>query len=295
MNKLATRALFTTSALLAGLAPGQALADEGAALELPGASAEITLDYVTNYFFRGYEQGNSDSGVNIQTGASVTLPVYEDSITATIGTWASFQTNEPPTGIASTSPADWYEQDVYGSVDASFGKFSAGAGITLYTYPGGAGGDIIEVNLSLAFDDSEYLGDFALNPYVAVALETNNNFLVGSTENDYLEIGGAFSLDPLTEGTFAASWTWEVPIVAGFSLNSYYADASGSDEFFGYATVGLAGSTPLADLIGYDEWFGAWDLNVGVTLLIFNGDAFAQSDNSSDIQVIGNIGVSRGW
>lgn len=283
--------LFSTAAVIGAIAT-PALADnheEG--IFIPGASAEVTLDYVTQYFFRGYEQSNTDTGGSLQPGASFTIDVVDD-VTATVGTWGAFESDAP---AGSQNPTAWYEQDVYASLDATMGDFAASVGITYYTYPSSAANiDITELNLGLGFDDSELFGDFAFSPYVAVAIELHNT--AAADENAYLEIGGEFALP--TEGTAIEAWSWSVPFAIGMSLDTYYTDTSGAEEFFGFASIGLVGSIPLSELIGSDEYVGAWDLTVGVTLLLLNSDV-ALTDNADDtsdnMQVYGSIGISREW
>lgn len=282
--------LFSTAAVVGTLA-SPALAQEEEGIFIPGASAEVTLDYVTQYFFRGYEQSNTDTGGSLQPGASFTIDVTED-VSATVGTWGALEF-DPPT--ANVNPSSWYEQDIYASLDATIGDFAAGVGVTYYTYPSNTANiDITELNLAVGYDDSDLLGDFAVAPYVAVAVEVHNT---GATdENAYLEIGGEFALP--TEGTAIEAWSWSVPFAVGFSLDTYYADASGAEEFFGFASVGLVGSIPLSELIGTDEYVGAWDLSVGVTLLLLNSDVtFTDNadDSSDNMQVYGSIGISRAW
>lgn len=297
--------LFSTAAVLGALA-APAAADDHEGISLPGASAEVTVDYVTNYFFRGYEQLESDSGVVIQPGASFTIPVV-DGVTATVGTWGSIHTGLD--GAApGTTDGSWYEQDIYASIDATFGDFTASIGYTLYTYPTLPVNGVHEIGLGLSFDDSEYLGDFAFSPYVFVGIEVNNTNALNGTGDEavYLEIGGAFSLDSLTEGTFAEVWSWEVPVVFGLSLDDYYvSEASGSEEFLGYISVGLVGSVPLSEYIGTDEYVGAWDLTLGVTALFLNneitggpatgGIQATDSLNGTNVQFIGTIGIAREW
>ena len=282
--------LFSTAAVLGALAT-PALAQEGEGMMMSGASAEVTLDYVSQYFFRGYEQADSDNGFNLQPGASFTIPVAAD-VTATVGTWGSFTGDAPS---ATSNPSSWYEQDVYGSIDATIGDFTAGIGLTYYTYPSSAtNGDITELNLSVGYDDSELLGDYAFNPYVAVGIELQNN--AAADENTYLEIGGEFTIP--TEGTSIEAWTWSVPFAFGLSLDDYYTDASGADEFFGFFQIGLAGSIPMSELIGTDEYFGAWDLGVGVYFLFLNSDVALTddaSDTSDNFQVYATVGISREW
>ena len=282
--------LFSTAAVIGALAT-PALAQEEEGIFIPGASAEVTLDYVTQYFFRGYEQLDSDQGVVLQPGASFTIGVADD-VTATVGTWGSIHSDTPGAG---SNPSSWFEQDVYASLDATMGDFTAGVGLTYYTYPSNAANvDITELNLSVGYDDSELLGDFSFNPYVAVAVELHNT--AAADENAYLEIGGAFDLP--TEGTAIDAWDWKVPVVLGLSIDNYYVDASGEDEFFGFASVGLVGSIPMSELIGSDEYFGAWDLSVGFTVLFLNSDVIMTDDtggSSNNVQYVGSVGISRSW
>lgn len=283
--------LFSTAAVLGALAAPAVADNHEEGIFIPGASADLTLDYVTQYFFRGYEQLDSDQGVVLQPGASLTVDVV-DGVTGTIGTWGSIHTDTPGAGA---NPSSWYEQDVYGSLDTTVGDFAVGAGFTYYTYPSAAAnGDIWELNFYASYDDSELLGDFAVNPYIAVAWEVQNN--VGTDENTYLELGGAFALP--TEGTAIEAWDWSVPFAFGLSIDTYYVDASGADEFFGYASVGLAGSIAMSELIGTDEYVGAWDLTLGLTLYFLNSDVALTDDtgNSSDnFQVVGSAGLSRSY
>lgn len=284
--------LFSTAAVVGALAT-PALAQEGEGIFIPGASAEITLDYVTQYFFRGYEQSNTDTGGSFQPGASFTIDVVED-VTATVGTWSAIEFDAP---AANSNPSALYEQDVYGSLDTTMGDFSMGAGLTLFTYPALATTSVLEAFAYVGYDDSDLLGDFAFAPYVMIAHELNNtNSNSGGKEATYLELGGEFSLP--TEGTAIEAWSWSVPFAFGLSIDDYYNDASGAEEFFGFASVGLVGSIPMSELIGSDEYVGAWDLTVGVTVLFLNSDV-ALTDNADDtsdnMQLIGTVGLSRSW
>lgn len=291
-NSKLTR-LFSTAAVIGALST-PAMAQEQEGIFIPGASAEITLDYVTQYFFRGYEQSNTDTGGSFQPGASFSIDVTED-VSATIGTWSAFEFDAP---VGNVNPSAWYEQDVYASLDTTVGDFSMGIGVNTYTYPAVAGSNtVVELAGTIGYDDSDLFGDFAFSPYATLAVEVNNTNTLNGDESSYLELGGEFSLP--TEGTAIEAWTWSVPFAIGLSVDDYYVDASGSDEFFGFASVGLAGSIPMSELIGSDEYFGAWDLSVGVTVLFLNSDVAGQVDNTDDtsdnMQLIGSIGLSRSW
>lgn len=290
--------LFSTAAVLGALAT-PAVADGHEGIELPGASAELTLDYVTNYFFRGYEQVGSDSAIVVQPGASFTIPVVDD-ITATIGTWGSVHLENDDSATPGLTSNNWYEQDFYASLDTTVGDFGLSVGYTVYTYPALVSGSVHELGFGVSYDDSELLGDFAFAPYVYVGIEvdgTNTNSNSGD-EAQYLEVGGSFSLDGLTEGTAIEAWSWEVPFVLGMSLNDYYNDggAISAEEFLGFVSVGLVGSIPMSELIGSDEWVGAWDLTVGLTAVFVTSDLDGViTDNGSDVQFIGSLGLSRSY
>ncbi|MEM6505705.1 MAG: TorF family putative porin [Planctomycetota bacterium] len=298
MNSPKLTRLFTTAAVVGALSvPALADGHEEEGIFIPGASAEVTLDYVTQYFFRGYEQSNTDTGGSLQPGASLTLDVVED-VTATIGVWSAFEFDAP---AANANPSAFYENDVYASLDTTMGDFSMGAGLTYFTYPGPGGNDVLEAFAYLGYDDSDLLGDFAFAPYILIATELNNsNVNFGAPqpgkEATYLEVGGEFGIP--TEGTAIEAWSWSVPFAFGLSLDDYYNDASGAEEFFGYASVGLSGSIAMSELIGTDEWVGAWDLSVGITVLFLNSDV-AMTDNTADesdnVQLIGTVGISRSW
>lgn len=294
-RRLTTAALFTA---FTGLAC-PAVADEGNA---SGITAEATIDYVSQYFFRGVEQIDSDQGAVIQPGISFTLPV-EENIGLTVGTWGSFHTDtDGPAGPgAASNPSSWYEQDIYASLDFVLGDFEASVGATYYTFPSSAvNGNITELNFIVSYDDAQLMTDlglegFAMNPYVELAVEVQNNLL--PDENIYLELGGEFELG--LEEIADLPITITVPVALGLSLDDYYTTTNGGgNETFGYLSVGLFGSVPLKDLIGYDEWMGAWDLTAGVTVYFLNSDV-SMTDNTSDssdnYQFVATIGVSREW
>lgn len=284
--------MIATTAVAQPDAGEQVQTDTQDVITLPGVTAQLTLDYTTNYFFRGIEQTDSDQGLVFQPGASFSIPVV-DEYRATIGTWNSIHTDAP---TSTANPGNWFEQDLYANISGPIaGDFSGLVGMTYYTFPSvAANNDIIEVNLGVSFDDSELLGDLAFSPYIAAAIEIHNN--AAPDENSYLEVGGEFSLDPLTEGTGLEAWDWVVPVRVGLSLDDYYVDASGADSFFGFAEVGLVGTIPLEELIGTSEYLGAWDLSAGVRVVFMNGDINGViSDNSSDVQFIGTVGISRDY
>lgn len=297
-------ALLTAALFVAAATTPRAQADEHQGIHLPGVTAKVTLDYVSQYFFRGLEQADSDSGLVLQPGVWFTLPVI-DNVTATIGTWGSIHTEADTAGPGtpgSDNPRIWHEQDLYASLQATLGEFKGTLGINYYTYPNiNTNTDVTELYLELGYDDSDLLGDFALNPYIAVAIELQNN--IGprnagddNSENIYLELGGQFEKD-LSEA-YDLPIVWTIPITVGLSLDEYYIDPTGDGELFGFVSVGLMGTIPMSELLGTETFIGAWDLTAGVTIYLLNSNAILTDDvsnKSNNMQFVATVGLSREW
>ncbi|XAL99409.1 hypothetical protein OT109_17735 [Phycisphaeraceae bacterium D3-23] len=253
----------------------------GAALSL-----EITLDVVSQYFFRGYEQ--QDSGFIFQPGATIGVPIT-DGVGAYFGVWESF--HSVSTMGAPTGPKSWYEQDVYAGVTIELTDIlTLDLNYTGYFSPSDSFSDIHEIGVGLAMADTGQFGeDVTFEPHVFVAFEVQDN---GGTEDTYLELGGTFGFD-INEDISAS-----VPVVVGLSLDDYYTDATGDNEVFGYASVGFFVTVPMSVILDSEEWVGAWDLTAGVTVLFLNDDAGLTDDvtgSSDEFQVFGSIGLSREW
>ena len=247
---------------------------------------ELSLDVVSQYFFRGYEQ--QDSGLIFQPGVAFTVPV-DDDVSAYFGVWESF--HSVPTPGAPTGPKSWYEQDVYAGFSVALSEVvTLDLNYTGYFSPSDSFSDIHEVGVLLAFEDEQWMGEaWSFDPYVFVAFEVQDN---GGTEDTYLELGGEFGFDYSEDVAVA------VPVVLGLSIDDYYTDAAGDNEFFGYFSVGCLATVPMSKIVGNEAWAGPWSLTAGVTLLLLNDDAGLTDDtsgSSDSVQVIGSIGLSREW
>jgi hypothetical protein len=241
------------------------------------------IDYTTSYFFRGYNQ--EDTGFIFQPYVTVTAAlVANDNFTLNgyVGTWNSF--HEEKTLAAATGPSTWYESDIYGGLDFVFGKFTLGTVYTFYTYPNGAFNTIQELGFKVSYDDTDFMKDkgfFALKPYAAIYFETKDG---NGTEDTYLEVGVTPSFALGDSGV-----TLSVPVVVGMSVDDYYLDDDGDNEFLGYASVGAFASLPLP--FGSD--YGAWTLTGGVQYIqLFADSAEAVNDGGTDYELLGKVGVS---
>ena len=271
---------------------GQAQAQEAAepiAVNNGSVSFGLGFDVVTQYFFRGYEL--EDSGFIMQPYVEAGTTLYEgedavNSIDLTIGSWNSWHSEE--TGAVGSGPSWWYESDIYAGL--SFGLFDVlGVDVTYtgYFYPNGNFDDIHEISVGVSYDDSAYTEDMlgsALNPYIMFAFEVDNRN-AGTDENAYMEIGVGPSWEIVQSADYPV--TLSVPVAAGFSVDDYYADDNGDDEFFGFFSVGADVSTPLSAI---PAEYGSWSAHAGVNLIL-KGDA-ALWDGSDDAAIWGSFGVA---
>jgi hypothetical protein len=115
--------------------------------------------------------------------------------------------------------------------------FAGGVSLTtiyyFYTSPNDAFSTVQELNLKLAWDDSEAFGKFAVAPWVNVAIETNRTSF-GPNEGVGLQMGIA----PTLYATESESFTLKLPAEIGLALDDYYENAGGGENTFGMATWG---------------------------------------------------------
>ncbi|QDU71732.1 TorF family putative porin [Mucisphaera calidilacus] len=282
-----TTAGLAASALALGLTTSTAMAqEEGPAINTGAISLEASIDFTHAYFYRGIAQENS--GFIIQPGLEVGIALYENdsmAVSGYVGTWNSFHTNDSATG-----GDPWYEQDVY--VGLTF-DIPAGVSIDLAyvnLYAPNAGASFAEeINVTVSFDDSELLGDLALNPYVLMSFEID-----GASDGDgdsgiYLEIGTDFALEVLQSEDYPI--TVSVPVAVGFGVSDYY----GGRDGLGFVSVAVVGETPLSFI---PAEYGEWSASAGLELLFMTmraNDLGAGVIGSSDLQPILKAGISLSY
>jgi hypothetical protein len=250
-------------------------------------SLSFANDIVTAYFFRGILQERN--GFITQPSLEIGINVYEGegaltSLDLGIGTWNSVQSNK--TLASGSGPTNWYESDVYPSVSATFAERVETALVyQVYTAPNGAFATIQNLDLEVAFDDSELWGDapFSLAPSALLSFELDRtNF--GDEEGVYLELG----LEPsyvLFDGEDYPI-TVAVPLAVGLSLNDYYEDDSG-DDTFGFFSFGLGFSVPLAFI---PEDYGFWSTGLGIDVYVL-GDNMKEANLGDSPFPVGIFGV----
>ncbi len=259
------------------LTPAATWADEAEApaVNTGALSFSGVVDFTNAYYFRGYLQENDGLIVQPAFTASAALA---DNISIYGGIWNSLHSEQ-------TGGDDiWYEADLYAGIDFDLAPFTVGLNYTLYTYPNGAFDAIHEASIKLAFDDatlySEGNAPVVFNPYLLLAYELGDG---NGSEDTYLEAGVAPSF-PLGDSGLEIS----VPISLGMSVDDYYVDADGSNEFLGYGTIGLATSIPLPMPAKYGEW----NLNASIKYLYLFADGLEAANEGDANELIGTVGVS---
>ena len=253
------------------------------------------FDIPTAYYFRGILQ--EDEGFIAQPYGELGFNLYESegafsSATLALGIWNSFHTGDTGTGgDTAEDPRAWYESDLYAKVGFGFlQKFSAEVAYIVYTSPNGSFSDVQELDFSFSLDDSEWLGDFALNPSMTLAVELDGQADGGSGEGVYLQLGVEPSFQITKDETYPL--TLSVPLTLGLSLSDYYEDPdTGDDDTFGYFDAGVALSMPLGFM---PAAYGSWDIYAAVHFL-FLGEATEAINNGDSFKAYGMFGVSMSF
>lgn len=252
--------------------------------------ATFGVDYTNKYYGRGIVA--ETKGLIVQPLLDLSLDFYRGeafTLSATCGTWDSVHDRRSTAATTDRSVSHWYESDLYAGVGASVDKWTLDARYYWYTSPSGAFGTIEEVYFSAAFDDSEYLKEWALNPSLVLAHETTlDQADGGSRKGTYFQLGVApairFDVEKLKDVEVS------FPVTVGMSLSNFYEGPGGQNDFFGYATAGASAGVPLP----VDSSWGQWKLRGGVQALLL-GSATSAMNNDHHAEVIVNLGVEASF
>jgi hypothetical protein len=256
--------------------------------ELSLLSLDANVDVTTSYFFRGYAV--QTGGFIVQPGAtlSLNLDAFQDvcgwTITPYVGNWNSMHSRKSP-----SSPKWWYESDYFVGATFEKGPVSLEIQYTYYDYPGEAFRSSQELELTLAYDDSELVESaglpFAFHPSVGIFRDLNRSAVFDSNDpRTYLELAIApeFEVEVLKN-----SVTLSVPAVLGMGLDDYYLDSNEHGQLIGFASIGLAASVPL----GIPEKYGQWTLNASVTYLQLIADSVREADGDRAGHLNATVGI----
>ncbi len=279
---------YSFAALAAASLAAPMSAQPTEAYDAPGAinSGEFQFsagaEIVSIYVFRGFEV--QDDGFIIQPWAELSTNLGDSGFSLTAGIWNSLGSDG--SGAGSNSPSFALETDLYVGTSYTLDQFTFGATLTGFYSPGGFFGDVEEISVQAAYDDSAYLEEWAFNPYALIAFEFRDE---NGSEDVYLEIGGAFNAPFIDSEELAVELTF--PFALGFSLDDYYTDAGGDNEFFGFLKIGAQASTPL-DFI--PAQYGSWTGTAGIDLFFLNDDA-GLNDGGDEFLPVLKVGVSLSY
>ena len=231
-------------------------------------SFSLYSDFTTAYFFRGILQERN--GFIWEPSADLSINVYAGdgtlaSVDLGFNVWNSVHSNK--TLADGSGPSNLYETDYTPSITLGWSNgFETSLSYPIFTSPNGAFSTVQQIDVGIAYDDSELLGPFALAPAVTFSFETDNTNFGTGKKGGFFELAGGPSFDlPLDdEGNYPI--TTSVPLALGLSLYNYYDDGT-SDDTFGFFSFGLTASVPLAFI---PEDFGTWSAGAGINVLVLS-------------------------
>lgn len=246
----------------------------------------LGVNYSSAFFPRGFRA--EDDGLIIQPYASLMYDLYNKDdvmVTAMVGVWNSFHDRATGSPTNDSLEDKWFESDIFAGIGVETGDWAFETRYIWMTSPSDAFSTMQELYFSAAYDDESILGDFSLQPTAVLAFDTGNNQMDGRQNGTYLQLG----ISPGFEQDSGALQGLEVnfPVTLGLSLSDYFQDASGQDDFFGFAAVGATASLPIGPSMGW----GDWKLNAGVQA-VFLGDTTSDANAGDDFETIATAGIS---
>ncbi len=251
-------------------------------------SFTVGSDITTAYYFRGILQERDGFIWQPYAGLSVTLfegadDSFINNVLFTLSSWNSVHSNK--TLASGSGPSNWYESDLsFGPVLGFADYFTTSLIYIAYMYPNGSFPTVQELDWSLSFNDSDFLGVFALQPAMTWAFELENTAF-GDDEGIYLQLGVKPSYVLFEEDSYPV--TLALPLTLGLSVSDFYEVPGVSNDTFGYFDAGLVASVPLTFI---SEEYGAWSFSLGVDVLALSG-TLADANRGDGTQWVGKTGI----
>jgi len=238
-------------------------------------TGDLGVVVVSEYISRGLVL--EDQGAIAQPYLDLYFKLYEgdgfiNKVQFNLGLWSSIHSHVQPDG-STDSVRNWYEFDYTAGIAVTMAKnFTATLSYFEFDSPANAFSTARSINLNIAYDDSEFMGPFALRPHVAVLRELNAPGFAGLGGNGwYFEVGIAPSYTFAKGGTYPV--TLSAPINAGFGDDKFY-----DGDNFGFVSGGAQLSVPLSFI---PECYGSWTFSGGYTYFHL-GDRVAEVTAQGD-------------
>ena len=239
------------------------------------AGAEL----VSIYVFRGVE--TQDDGFIFQPFAEINTDIGDTGFDLTVGTWNSFGSSH--SGSGDSNPRGWFESDFYVGTSYELDQFTLSATLTGFYSPGGFFGDTEEIAFTAQYDDSAYLEEWSVQPYAFLAFQFRNE---DSSEGIYLELGGELEAPFIESEDLPVDLTF--PFALGFSVDDFYDDNGGDDDFFGFLKLGAEIAT---DITMIPAAYGTWRAHAAIDLFFYNDDNNL-TDSGDEFLPVARVGVS---
>jgi hypothetical protein len=239
-------------------------------------TGDFGVTFVSEYLSRGIVQGvDADKGVIAEPYLDLYIKLYSgdansmgiNSVSAQLSFWSNIQSEyKHDHNPGNTTPA-WEEFDWDPGLSMVFAqKFTLTVQYFEFDSPAGAFNTARSIDANLVYDDSGFMGPFALHPHVTVLYELGGSHggAAGLKGHGwYEEIGVAPSYTFLPKSTYPI--TAALPLTVGLSGQSgfYFHD------FFGYFSGGPSLSVPLAFI---PSGFGSWTLTAAYTYYRLGND-----------------------
>ena len=263
-------ALFLTTAYPVS---AQEAAAPGLRWRMPTGELEIAV--ADKYIYNGYII--QDQGPIVQPYLEVAEEFYRGSgwltsVAARFSFFSSLQSRQDDVTSA-TAPGRWlYEVQIESGLEFELAKqFSVSLSFLRFKSPIDVYQPSNALQLTLTWNDEEIPGWFALHPHVTWLTGIPFGWNAEEGDGNYFEIGIAPSTEIASESSYPITLT--LPVNAGFGDDTYY-----PSDAFGYASLGLSASVPLAFL---PKEFGEWSFGVTGAYYYF-GRAPAELSNDGD-------------
>ena len=259
---------LATGIAQAGLTEAAAAAPEAPVEDV--ISGVPKLDFNSHFISYGadvWKDGTSLSEPTFNPMIELAFALPND-LTATVGTWMDI--NSKVGGGSSPNGGRVQEVDFWTGLSYSFDKLTVSATYQAWTYVGSTE-DILDIK-------------FAYDTILAPSLTIHNRLDAGASGGNtgtVLVLGLGHSMEA---GPVAVSF----PVnIAYFLEDDFHA---GTDNGFGFASVGVAGTLPLSPYIG--DGFGAWDLNAGLTYYITDDEVIPGNPVDSFLTASAGLSVA---
>jgi hypothetical protein len=274
-KKTSFRVFCVVALLLVAVANTDAQEATDTGLRWRALTGLVEVAVADKYIYNGYVV--QDQGPIVQPYLELAEEFYTGSglltsASATFSFFTSLQSRED--GATHTAaPGHWfYELQVEAGVELELAKrFTVSLSYLRFDSPINAYQPSSALQLTLRYDDTEIPGWFALNPHVTWLAALPFGWNADDADGNYFEVGVAPTIILAAETRYPVTLT--LPINVGFGDDTYY-----SGDNFGYASIGLSISVPLAFL---PKDFGEWNFALTGTYYRL-GPAAADLSNDGD-------------